>query len=348
MKQALFVCLAMTFQLFGTTGYLFSKQRPNIVFTFSDDHSYEAISAYGGRLKDVAPTPHLDRIAKEGSELEYLGQHAVPFTGQGLANDPVSGGLVGINRAKKQVIFSDPRSEPVRLRVLCYNIHHAEGVDGKLDVPRIARVILSVNPDLVALQEVDQNTKRTRKVDQVAELARLTKMNSAFGANIEFQGGKYGNAILSRFPITHHKNHHLPNVNSGEQRGMLESLIRTSAKDTILFQVTHLDHRRPDQERLASAKFINHLIGNRDNVPAILAGDFNAVPGSRTLKEFGKLWMRTNPEVIPTVPVTKPMRQIDYILVRPKDRWKLVNAQVLDEPVASDHRAIFAVIELNE
>ena len=287
-------------------------------------------------------------LPKEGSELEYLGQHAVPFTGQGLANDPVSGGLVGINRAKQQVIFSGTRSEPVRLRVLCYNIHHAEGVDGKLDVPRIARVILSVNPDLVALQEVDQNTRRTRKVDQVAELARLTKMNSAFGANIEFQGGKYGNAILSRFPITHHKNHHLPNVNSGEQRGMLESLIRTSAKDTILFQVTHLDHRRPEQERLASAKFINQLIGDRDNVPAILAGDFNAVPGSRTLKEFGKLWMRTNPEMIPTVPVTKPVRQIDYILVRPKDRWKLVNAQVLDESVASDHRAIFAVIELNE
>ncbi len=43
-----------------------SKKRPNIVFIFSDDHSYEAVSAYGGRLKDIAPTPNLDRIAKEG------------------------------------------------------------------------------------------------------------------------------------------------------------------------------------------------------------------------------------------------------------------------------------------
>ena len=42
------------------------KERPNIVFIFSDDHSYEAISAYGGRLSKVAPTPNLDRIAKEG------------------------------------------------------------------------------------------------------------------------------------------------------------------------------------------------------------------------------------------------------------------------------------------
>ena len=56
--------------------------------------------------------------------------------------------------------------------------------------------------------------------------------------------------------------------------------------------------------------------------------------------------MRTNPEIIPTVPVAKPVRQIDYILVRPKNRWKVIETRVLDEAVASDHRAIFAVIEL--
>jgi endonuclease/exonuclease/phosphatase family metal-dependent hydrolase len=304
------------------------------------------------RGEQLWTTGHDDPVAfrlslpKEGSELEYLGQHAIPFTGQGLANDPVSGGLVGINRAKRQVIFAGTRGEPVRLRVLCYNIHHAEGVDGKLDVPRIARVILSVKPDLVALQEMDQKTKRTRNVDQLAELARLTKMNSAFGANIDFQGGHYGNAILSRFPITRHENHHLPNVDSGEQRGVLESVIRISEEEIILFLATHLDHRRPDQERRASAKFINRMIGSRDKLPAILAGDFNDVPSSPTLTEVGKLWLRTNPEMNPTVPVAKPVRQIDYILVRPKNRWKVIETRVLDEAVASDHRAIFAVIEL--
>ena len=66
MKQALLIILVLAGQFFGAAGYLFSKQRPNIVFIFSDDHSFEAVSAYGGRLKDVAPTPNLDRIAKEG------------------------------------------------------------------------------------------------------------------------------------------------------------------------------------------------------------------------------------------------------------------------------------------
>ena len=255
---------------------------------------------------------------------------------------------MGISRAKRQVIFATAKAEPVRLRVLCYNIHHAEGVDGKLDVPRIARVILSVKPDLVALQEVDNKTERTQRVDQVAELARLTQMKSVFGPNIDFQGGHYGNAILSRFPIARHKNHHLPNVDAGEQRGVLESVIKISKNQSVLFLATHFDHRRPGQERLASAKFINQMIGSRDKMPAILAGDLNDVPDSPTLKEIGKLWARTNPEISPTVPVAKPVRQIDYILVRPKERWKVVETRVLGEAVASDHRAIFAVIELLE
>ena len=311
-------------------------------------------SLSGGIWRDgeLWTTGHDDPVAfrlglpKEGSELEYLGQHPVPFTGQGLANDPLTGGLVGISRAKRQVIFAGTKAAPIRLRVLCYNIHHAQGVDGKLDVPRIAKVILSVKPDLVALQEMDQKTKRTQKVDQVAELARLTKMKSIFGANIDFQGGHYGNAILSRFPITRHKNHHLPNVDMGEQRGVLESVIKVSKEESVFFMATHLDHRRPDAERRASAKFINQMMGDRDKMPAILAGDFNDVPGSPTLREVGKLWMRTNPEITPTIPVAKPVRQIDYILVRPKERWKVIETKVLDEAVASDHRAIFAVIEL--
>jgi endonuclease/exonuclease/phosphatase family metal-dependent hydrolase len=286
------------------------------------------------------------RLPNAGKVLEYAGKHFIPFTGQGFAHDPVTGGLIGISRAKRQIIFATRKVKPLRLRVLCYNIHHAEGIDRKLDVPRIARVILSVKPDLVALQEVDEKTKRTKGVDQAAELARLTKMNGVFGANIAFQGGRYGNTILSRFPITRHKNHHLPNVDAGEQRGVLESVIMVSKDRSILFLATHFDHRRSDEERRASAKFINQMVGSRDKMPAILAGDFNDVPDSLTLKELGKLWVRTNPEITPTVPVAKPVRQIDYIFVRPKERWKVVETKVLDEAVASDHRAILAVIEL--
>ena len=79
-------------------------------------------------------------------------------------------------------------AEERTLRVLTYNIHHGAGVDGKLDLKRIASVITGSKADIVALQEVDRNTARAGKVDQVAELARLTKMNALFGPNIKSLG----------------------------------------------------------------------------------------------------------------------------------------------------------------
>ena len=280
------------------------------------------------------------------TRLLFLILTTISSFGQNITNDHITTGSDDIDSTKSQITSKNSNSQSIRLGVLSYNIHHCEGVDGKLDVSRIARVILSVKPDLVALQEVDQNTKRTGKVNQTAELSRLTKMTSIFGSNIDFQGGQYGNVILSSFPIIKKNNLYLPNVNSGEQRGVLKALVAVSKQKSVVLLSTHLDHRRSDEERLASAKFINQMISITDSSPAILAGDFNDVPDSPTLKEFGRLWIRSNTNVMPTVPVAKPTRQIDYILVRPKEGWRVIESKVLDEDIASDHRAIFTIIEL--
>ena len=238
-------------------------------------------------------------------------------------------------------------TEPIRLRVLSYNIHHAEGVDRKLDVERIARVIRSVEPDLVALQEVDKKVKRTQVVDQPAELARLTKTHVVFGANIELQGGHYGNAVLSRFPIAKHKNHLLPNIDGSEQRGVIEAEVTLpESKQPLLLLATHLDFRADGQERLASAKAINDMAAKHPERPTLLAGDLNATPESKTLERFASMWTLANEKPMATVPVNEPTKQIDFILSRPRDRWKVIEVKVLDEAIASDHRAIFAVLEL--
>ena len=279
-------------------------------------------------------------------KIGLFGFFSIIANAQDVNNETSKPSLNNIIPKKNQKKLTTKDDQNLRLRILSYNIHHAEGVDGKLDIPRIAQVILSVEPDLVALQEVDKNTIRTGKVNQDIELSRLTKMNSVFGSNITFQGGQYGNAILSKFPIIKNKNFLLPNVDSGEQRGLLQSQIQISNKENVLFFSTHLDHRRSDTERLASAKAINQIISLDNKSPAILAGDFNDVPDSPTLKELGKVWLRTNKKILRTIPASKPSRQIDYIFVQPKERWKIIESQVLDEDTASDHRAIFSIIEL--
>ncbi|MEC7224139.1 MAG: endonuclease/exonuclease/phosphatase family protein [Verrucomicrobiota bacterium] len=279
-------------------------------------------------------------------KIGLFGFFSIIANAQDVNNETSKPSLNNIIPKKNQKKLTTEDDQNLRLRILSYNIHHAEGVDGKLDVPRIAQVILSVDPDLVALQEVDKNTIRTGKVNQDIELSRLTKMNCVFGSNITFQGGQYGNAILSKFPIIKNKNFLLPNVDSGEQRGLLQSQIQISNKEKVLFFSTHLDHRRSDTERLASAKAINQIISLGNKSPAILAGDFNDVPDSPTLKELGKVWLRSNKKILRTIPASKPSRQIDYIFVQPKERWKIIESQVLDEDIASDHRAIFSIIEL--
>lgn len=236
--------------------------------------------------------------------------------------------------------------KPATVRVLTYNIHHGEGVDRKLDLERIAKVINAVKPDLVALQEVDRKTKRTGGVDQAKRLSKLTKLRMAYGANIKFQGGEYGNAILSRWKISKQKNVLLPN-SDGEQRGVIVAEIaRPGMKEPLIFLATHLDHRRPDGDRLRAAKTINVLIAGYKQRPAILAGDLNDVPSSRVLKEFGKTWRIGWSKERPTIPVARPTRQIDFILHRPAERWKVVDMRVLKEATASDHRALLAVFEL--
>ena len=92
---------------------------------------------------------------------------------------PACSGKLGGGRMEGQ-----GRSDPLTLRILSYNIHHGQGTDGIFDLERLARVISSVEPDLVALQEVDRATTRSGGVDQAAELARLTGMEAAFGKTI--------------------------------------------------------------------------------------------------------------------------------------------------------------------
>ena len=84
------------------------------------------------------------------------------------------------------------------LNLMTYNIRHGAGMDGKIDYDRTAAVIRGVNPDVVALQEVDSATQRCYGKYVGQELATRTHMIPTFGAAINFQGGKYGVGILSR------------------------------------------------------------------------------------------------------------------------------------------------------
>ncbi|HEV7279721.1 MAG TPA: endonuclease/exonuclease/phosphatase family protein [Pirellulaceae bacterium] len=237
--------------------------------------------------------------------------------------------------------------EPTRIRVLSYNIHHGEGTDGKLDLARIAKVIEEAKPDVVALQEVDVETERTGKVDQAQELARLTKLHVAFGSSMDFQGGQYGNAVLSRWPIVSSKVHPLPRFGEGEPRSVFVCEIDLpDQEEGLSFFATHFGFFAGTEERLASVDAVEEIAKTPPSRLAILAGDFNDVPDGRPILKLREAWTLTTDDTLPTVPVKQPTRQIDFIFYRPAQRWRVVETRVLDEAVASDHRAILAELEL--
>lgn len=240
---------------------------------------------------------------------------------------------------------------PQRITVVTYNIHHAEGIDGRLDLERIATVLRQTQADLVSLQEVDQGVDRSGNVDQPHKLAELLEMHVAFGGNIDLQGGKYGNAVLSRFPIVAHKNHPLPNSDESEQRGVLEVDVELPQGGQLKFLATHLDHRRDPAQRLESAEFINEAFAGASQCPVCLTGDLNAVPDSSVLDAFRERWTLPAGQDAFTIPVGAPSRKIDYILVASAasssgSRLREVESRVLEEAVASDHRAVLSVLEV--
>src|SRR5688500_20330745 len=83
------------------------------------------------------------------------------------------------------ILFATPLAAKKTLRVMTYNIHVGVGMDKKLDLMRIADVINRERPDLVGLQEVDRGVKRTEGKDEIAELAKLTRMDFSFAHKLE-------------------------------------------------------------------------------------------------------------------------------------------------------------------
>ncbi len=230
------------------------------------------------------------------------------------------------------------------LRVLTYNIYHGETMQGDFDLDLIARVIREARPDIVALQEVDLKTNRAKKMHIVTELGIRTGMAPLFGRAMYYDGGEYGEGILSRFTFLTTKVHALPHQPGKEPRAALEVNFVMAGGDTVRFIGTHLDHTSESQ-RLCQARRLSEWF-RKDDRPAILAGDLNALPSGSAMKMIETSWARAFDDDVPTWPSDKPKKKIDYVLFRPQNRWKVLETKVIDEQVASDHRPVLVVLEL--
>src|SRR5260370_25930551 len=144
------------------------------------------------------------------------------------------------------------------IRVMTYNIHVGVGMDKKLDLARISGVISAQHPDLVGLQEVDRGVERTQRIDEIAEIARMTKMDYAFAFNLRYQGGQYGVAILSRLPIMATDDRRYKNSREAERRGFIRAEGLAHGR-TLNFATSHLDYQDADGRVFGTQQVLGSL-----------------------------------------------------------------------------------------
>jgi endonuclease/exonuclease/phosphatase family metal-dependent hydrolase len=248
-----------------------------------------------------------------------------------------------------------PAPGPAPLRVLVYNVH--AGMDaGRADnLARVAGVVRETGADLVLLQEVDRGTERSGRVDQVAELARLAGMHGVFGKTLDFQGGGYGVALLSRWPVSEDTLVHLAvdppgesAAGSREPRGVLRARVAAPGGPLYLLN-THLDASGPDTFRRREAAALLEIAGRlrQGGARVLLGGDFNATPESAVIAGVLGAGWRDGWAACGgageglTFPAKAPAKRIDYLFLPPGARCD--SAEVVGGE-ASDHRGVLFIL----
>ncbi len=226
------------------------------------------------------------------------------------------------------------------VKIMSYNVRNAKGMDNVVDFGRIAKVILDVAPDIVAVQELDSMTTRYGKKYALGEIAALTGMHPEYFPAIEFDGGKYGIGILSKEKPLGVRGYRLP----GREE---ERVLVVAEFEDYFFACTHLS--LTEEDRMASLGIIGKIAGESDK-PFLLAGDMNALPDSPFIMGLQKEFHILNDSSEKTFPAPHPDRTLDYIALLKKGApgFKVLRAEVIVEPMASDHRPVVVDLLLEE
>lgn len=230
------------------------------------------------------------------------------------------------------------------LKVMSYNIHRGQDSNNEDRLMDMARFIRECNVDIVGLQEVDSVCYRSGRVDQAKVLAEKTGMNYTFARHFAFQGGAYGQAILSKFPIIEVWNHRLPIKSDKPEAStaFLSATINVKNKRWLV-GVVHLDYR-DENSRESQAQLINSIYNN-PKTPCILMGDLNDEPSSKTVSILLQNFNDTHPDDSYTFPVGLPVKKIDYILINHTENVKIKKSEVLDIDF-SDHCPIVTTFKI--
>ncbi len=237
------------------------------------------------------------------------------------------------------------------LRLVSFNIHAGNDAFGEPSLDRVATLLDSLEADIVLLQEVDRGTRRSGEVDQLDALSAGTGLEGFYGKAIDFDGGDYGNAVLSRWPVQSARTIPLEVTvpeeladRSYEPRSLMHLVVETPLGDLHVLN-THLDHHpEPVFRQQQLFRILAHLAeevgqGGKGEM-VVLGGDLNAEPDAVEIRALGLYltdpWETCGEGPGHTFRADDPVRRIDYLLLRGA---RCTGARVL-ESTLSDHRPL--------
>lgn len=236
------------------------------------------------------------------------------------------------------------------VRMMTFNIHHGENIQGVYDLGAIARVIRRSGASIVALQEVDRHfSERSNFDNQPAILAQSLGMNACYGANLDAgayngQRRNYGTLLLSSHDIESCENTLLPNLPDKEQRGLLHAEMEVDGEILNVYN-THLQHDSEEARLLQVGAILDELADEN----TLLLGDLNARPDSQEIARLetalDDVWRAVGDGPGYTYPAEDPDRRIDYIFY--SDDLQPQDAFILDGFAGeSDHLPLVASFEI--
>lgn len=241
-----------------------------------------------------------------------------------------------------------------RLRVATYNVHGCRGMDKRRSEQRIASVIATLNVDVIGLQELDLNRRRSAGVDQAALIADQLGWHRYFHPALRIGDEHYGDAVLSRYPMRLRQARELPSVTTRvcpETRAAIWMEIETPGGAVQVIN-THLGLGR--RERLMQAQLLAgpDWLGSMDTAdPLILMGDFNSLPGSPPFQVLARQLRDVRTLVTPsprlrTFPTRFPSLAVDHIFVN--EKFQVDSVAVVrnaETRTASDHFPVVAELQ---
>lgn len=228
------------------------------------------------------------------------------------------------------------------MKVVTYNIHRCKGADGRYDPCRIASVLNEIQADIIGLQEVDTGLLHDERMHQLDYLVRTTGYAAIEGLIMEGKTGFYGNALLTRFEVTHVRKIDLSIRGASERRGALDVDLNVEGSPLRVI-VAHLGVGL--WERYFQVRRLIRELGEERTKPILMMGDFNI--WSSLFPRLRRLNRRLGHfEVIPTFPSFFPMLSLDRLWVQPRTalRGLTVHRSPLSR-LASDHLPLVGHLE---